>query len=138
MHFNRFFQSIQYAPMWRDISNFGSQGLQQYLRRLVHACISLKSFAAILFIHNKNNGHLGSPSRGPTSPLLFIIVLEILSRMLLWEVDNGNVEMFNVGQTPLETHLTYIDDVILFCKPTAKSIATVQRILEDFSSFSHL
>lgn len=54
------------------------------------------------------------------------------------EVDRSNIEIFKVGRTSSESHLAYADDVILFCKSTPRYLATIKRVLDDFSTFSGL
>jgi len=65
-----------------------------------------------------------SSSRGlrqgdPLSPLLFVVVMEALSRMLTAALEQGNLTGFSVGSRDSEAlivnHLLFADDTLIFC-----------------------
>ena len=67
-----------------------------------------------------------SSSRGlrqgdPLSPLLFVVVMEALSRMLTATMDHGLLIGFSVGFQNLEvlavSHLLFADDTLIFFRP---------------------
>jgi len=79
-------------------------------------CITLVSFAVLI------NG-ITSPfylaERGlrqgcPLSPLLFVIVVEGLSRLFLSSKDRGEFHKICTSQGSFVTHLFFVDDVIIF------------------------
>ena len=54
----------------------------------------------------------------PLSPLLFLIIMEALSRMLGRAVEGGYISGFKVGPSCSElviSHLLFVDDTLLLC-----------------------
>jgi hypothetical protein len=55
----------------------------------------------------------------PLSPLLFVVVMEALSWMLIAALDQGNLTGFSVGSRESEAlvvnHLLFADDTLIFC-----------------------
>ena len=90
-------------------------------RRWIEACISSVQFSVVI------NGSLegfftssrGLRQRDSFSPLLFLLVMEVLSRMLKKVESEGLVKGFSAssnGNNGLSiSHLLYADDTILFC-----------------------
>lgn len=82
-------------------------GFDVIFSKLIHTCVSTSSVLVVVE---------GSPSRvfhpkhglrqgGPLSPLLFVVVLEILSRKLHHAVEE--LELFTMGGAVVESHLSY-------------------------------
>jgi hypothetical protein len=95
---------------------FGSKWIQW-----IRTCISTVCFSVM--INGSPSGFLGS-SRGirqgdPLSPLLFLLVMEVLSRMLRKTEEAGLIKGFQAGKSPGEgisvSHLLFADDTIVFC-----------------------
>lgn len=55
------------------------------------------------------------------SPLLFIPIIKIVSRLLRQVVVNKDMEPFKVRGTEVESNITYADDFILSSKASPKS-----------------
>lgn len=78
------------------------------------------------------------PSRGlcqgdPLSPFLFILCSEVLSRLLVREIDNGNLKGINICRNnPCISHLLFADNLIVFGKAT---IAEAQKIMECINKY---
>ena len=90
-------------------------------RRWIEACIALVQFSVV--INGSPEGFFTS-SRGlrqgdPLSPLLFLLVMEVLSRMLKKVESEGLIRGFSAGNNGSNglriSHLLYTDDTILFC-----------------------
>lgn len=78
-------------------------------------------------------GERGLRKSDHLSPLLFILVDEILSRMLKRVSDEGKIEPFSYPIGPLLSHLLYVDDISIF---TNKSLKTLWNILEIFNLYA--
>lgn len=66
------------------------------------------------------------------------MVLEYISQRLKEEKENGNLDVYRMGGTKVETHLSFADDVVLFCRSNKKSMETIKWILKEFEAFSRL
>ena len=80
-------------------------------------CISSMRFSVL--INGSPEGFFGS-SRGlwqgdPLSPLLFVFVMEALSRMMSVTLTKGLIEGLEVGNVTV-SHLLFADDTLILCK----------------------
>ena len=89
--------------------------------RWIKACISTVKFS--ILVNGSLAGFFGS-SRGlrqgdPLSPLLFLMVMEVLSRLLKRTKNGGFLYGFQAGSHSYGgihiSHLLFADDTILFC-----------------------
>ncbi|KAL5546826.1 hypothetical protein UlMin_006513 [Ulmus minor] len=94
-------------------------------------------------INGKPRGRFGA-SRGlkqgdPLSPFLFILVVDILRRMLYKAVGIGEVNGFKVRREEVVvSHLQFTDDTLFFLEPDQSNIKKVNTILNFFSICSGL
>ena len=96
-------------------------GFPNKWRRWISFCLSTVCFS--ILINGTPYGFFGSP-RGlrqgdPLSPLLFVLVMEAVSRMLDKAVHEGRLLGFNVGASAdrslMVYHLLFADDTLIFC-----------------------
>ncbi|XP_020963856.1 uncharacterized protein LOC110265279 [Arachis ipaensis] len=92
----------------------------------------------------------GSPSKSfkmerglrqgdPLSSLLFVLVVDVLHRMLGEAVRNGRIDPLLVGRDHIElSHLQFSNDTILFCPPEIETIVNYNRLLQCFELMSGL
>ncbi|KAB2616581.1 hypothetical protein D8674_023169 [Pyrus ussuriensis x Pyrus communis] len=104
-------------------------------RSLISGCLSSVQFAVLL------NGQAGAPfvpSRGirqgdPLSPYLFILVGEVLSKMIQGAVDQGRLEGVKMGGSgPVISHLFFADDTLLFLRADQKNCRNLRHLIESF------
>jgi hypothetical protein len=66
----------------------------------------------------------------PLSPLLFVVVMEALSRMMVATVDKGLVDGFLVGSRNnagmVVSHLLFADDTLIFCGANGEHIRNLR------------
>uniref|UniRef100_A0A2N9HCX4 Reverse transcriptase domain-containing protein n=1 Tax=Fagus sylvatica TaxID=28930 RepID=A0A2N9HCX4_FAGSY len=78
----------------------------------------------------------------PLSPLLFLLVMEILSRMLRKVEEEGLIRGFRAGSNAAEglciSHLLYADDTILFCDADLDQLVYVRMVLTCFEAVTGL
>ena len=91
-------------------------------------------------------GFFGS-SRGlrqgdPLSPLLFLLIMEVLSHIMKKIEEGGLIQGFHVGSnnsTDIRiSHLLFADDTILFCEASREQILSIRLVLICFQAFTGL
>jgi hypothetical protein len=113
-------------------------------RNWIRFCISTVRFS--ILINGCPSGFFAS-TRGlgqgdPLSPLLFVVVMEALSRFLDRAVQGGFLSGFSVGaqygSAVMVTHLLFADDTLMFCDANNARIEHLGRVLTRFEAFSGL
>jgi hypothetical protein len=113
-------------------------------RRRIEACIASVQFSIV--INGSPEGFFTS-SRGlrqedPLSPLLFLLVMEVLSRMLKKVESEGLIRGFSVGNNGSNglriSHLLYANDTILFCDADMSQLLYVRMVLNFFEAATSL
>ena len=113
-------------------------------RGWIKACITIVRFSIIV-----NGSPVGffESSRGlrqgdPLSPLLFLLIMEVLSRMLKKTENCGLLRGFLVGPTNSIgvriSHLLFADDTILFCDASRDQLLSIRLALTCFQAFTGL
>jgi len=78
-------------------------------------CISSVQFSVLLgSLDGFFSSFRGLRQGDPLSPLLFVFVMEALSRMISIAVSGGLLEGFKVGNATF-SHLLFADDTLIFC-----------------------
>jgi hypothetical protein len=107
-------------------------------------CISSARFSVLV---NGTPAGFFSSSRGlrqgdPLSPLLFVIVMEALSKMLTVTVNRGLLSGFSVGSRLSEglniSHLLFADDTLIFCGAIPHHLRILRVLLLCFEVVSGL
>jgi hypothetical protein len=106
----------------------------------IKACISSVQFSVLV---NGSPSDFFSSSRGlrqgdPLSPLLFLLVMEVLSRMLRKMAEDGFLTGFSVGRDVSISHLLFADDSILFCDANPQHLIYIQLVLTFFEAVTGL
>lgn len=83
-------------------------------------------------------GKKGLRQGDPISSLLFVLVMDILSKVLDRGAVNGRFGIHPKCDVPLITHLSFADDVLLFFDGKEDSLRGLLQILEEFKGFSGL
>ena len=76
------------------------------------------------------------------SPLLFLLIMEVLNRILKKTEEGGFIQGFHVG--PINStgicvsHFLFADDTILFCNASREQILSIRLVLTCFQAFTGL
>ena len=112
--------------------------------RWIHTCISTVQFS-VLF-NGSPTDFFGS-SRGlkqgdPLSPMLFLVMMEVFSKMMKRAEGAGLLRGFRVagrqGGGVGVSHLLFVDDTILFCDANEEQILHVRMLLLCFQAMTGL
>nr|XP_025674239.1 uncharacterized protein LOC112774162 [Arachis hypogaea] len=116
-------------------------GFGRTWRSWVKECVSTASISIMV------NGSPSKPfkmERGlrqgdSLSPFLFVLVVDVLSRMIGEAVRNGRISPLLVGRDNIElSHLQFADDTILLCPPDEETVRNYKRLLRCFEMMSSL
>ena len=84
----------------------------------------------------------GLRQRDPLSPLLFLLIMEVLSRLLKKTEECNLIWGFHVGDVNAVGvhifHLLFADDTILFCDASSKQLLSIRLVLSCFQAFTGL
>ena len=106
--------------------------------------MSSTSFAVLV---NGSPTEFFSASRGlcqgdPLSPLLFLLVMEVFTRMIDAASSAGLISGFKVGCSSTTTmsvsHLLFADDTIVFCENDCEQMVNLCCVLTGFQAVSGL
>ena len=101
-------------------------------------CISSATFVVLIngtpsnFFPASHGIHQGCP----LSPLLFILVIEGLSLLIVDARIHGLIRGIKISSSLALTHLLFVDDVILMGTGTLQEWATLDVLLETFCKAS--
>ena len=84
------------------------------------------------------NGKKGIRQGDPMSSHLFVLVMDILAKSLDFGAVNGLYVLHPKCLAPMITHLSFADDVLIFCDGSESSVAGILQILDEFKIGSGL
>ena len=110
-------------------------------RGWIKACVTFFRFS--ILVNGSPEGFFGS-SRGlrqgdPLSSLLFLLIMEVLSKILKKTEENNLIWGFQVGAVNSVgvqiSHLLFADDTILFCNASKEQLLSIRLALSCFQAF---
>jgi len=113
-------------------------------KKWISFCISTVHFSVL--INDEASGFFSS-SRGlrqgdSLSPLLFILVMDTLSRLVIKAGEEGFLNGFHISNPHSEgllmSHLLFADDTLVFCKPDESNLGYLRCILLLFEAMSRV
>uniref|UniRef100_A0A2N9GQ21 Reverse transcriptase domain-containing protein n=1 Tax=Fagus sylvatica TaxID=28930 RepID=A0A2N9GQ21_FAGSY len=113
-------------------------------RTWIRTCISTVRF--FIMVNGSPSGFFGS-SRGlrqgdPLSPLLFLLVMEVLSQLLRRTEEVGLICGFKAGSATVSglsiSHLLFADDTIVFCDADRDQLLHLRMVLACFEAMTGL
>lgn len=110
-------------------------------RKWIQGCISSANYSIMIngCPHGQFKGQRGLRQGDPLSPFLFVLVADVLGRMIDAAKNSGLVEGFKVGRCQAHvTHLQYADDSLLFLKQSESVVSRMMMIVQAFCYISGL
>lgn len=106
----------------------------------IKECVTTTSFSVALNgeLQGFFPGKKGLRQGDPISSLLFVIAMDVLSKMLDAGAVNGRFGIHPECEAPLITHLSSADDVLIFFDGAEESLRGILQILEEFRLISGL
>ncbi|WZZ77741.1 hypothetical protein YC2023_098313 [Brassica napus] len=117
-----------------------AMGIPDLFVHWINVCISTAAFS--VSVNGSLEGFFTS-ARGirqgcSLSPYLYVIINNVLSKMLNQEAGTGLFEYHPQCQGVGLTHLSFADDILVFTKGTADSVKGVMLTMEKFAAMSGL
>ncbi|XP_071725541.1 uncharacterized protein [Rutidosis leptorrhynchoides] len=106
----------------------------------IATCILNIQFSILLNGSPSREGvmHRGLRQGDPLSPFLFIIITEILSKLLSRDLANGFLEGCKFGNNLSINHSQFADDTIIFAQPNVRELNRIKFIMGLFFQLSGL
>ena len=113
-------------------------------RGWIKACVTFVCFSVL--VNGSPEGFFRC-SRGlrqgdPLSSLLFLLIMEVLSRLLKKTEECNLIRGFHVGDVNVVgvriSHLLFADDTILFCDAFREQLLSIRLVLSYFQTFTGL
>ncbi|KAL9818900.1 putative RNA-directed DNA polymerase [Arabidopsis thaliana] len=106
----------------------------------IHQCISTPTFTVSV---NGCCGGFFKSAKGlrqgdPLSPYLFVLAMEVFSKLLNSRFDSGYIRYHPKASDLSISHLMFADDVMIFFDGGSSSLHGICETLEDFASWSGL
>lgn len=106
----------------------------------IHQCISTPTFTVSV---NGCCGGFFKSAKGlrqgdPLSPYLFVLAMEVFSKLLHSRFDSGYIRYHLKASDLYISHLMFADDVMIFFDGGSSSLHGICETLEDFASWSGL
>ncbi|XP_026451999.1 uncharacterized protein LOC113352390 [Papaver somniferum] len=133
---SKVFDRIEWPFLLGVLKSFG---FDEKFCGYVNQCISTTHIYVLL---NESPTHGFNPSRGlrqgdPLSPYLFILCVELLSRLFLNAETNHQISGVKAARNaPGITHLMFADDILIFAQADLHNITSILNTLDYFGSVS--
>ena len=122
----------------------GRMGFGVKWRGWIKACVTSVCF--FVLVNGFPEGFFGSScglrQGDPLCPLLFLLIMEVLSRLLKKSEECNLIRGFQVGFVNSVgvriSHLLFADDTILFCDASRKQLLSIRLVLSCFQAFMSL
>lgn len=107
----------------------------------IRGCVSSANFS--ILINGRPRGKFraqrGLRQGDPLSPFLFIIVADVMGRMIEAAKERGVIHGMKVGREAIHvSHLQFADDSLLFIKGTSNMVQNMMRLVHGFCGLSGL
>uniref|UniRef100_A0A803Q6Q9 Reverse transcriptase domain-containing protein n=1 Tax=Cannabis sativa TaxID=3483 RepID=A0A803Q6Q9_CANSA len=106
----------------------------------IMTCLKSTSYSVLMNgrVQGSFQGKKGLRQGYPLSPLLFVLIMEYLTRRLLLAADQSKFRYHPLCKNLKIINLSFADDLMIFCKGEFGSIQIIKQILDEFSATSGL
>lgn len=132
LDFNKAYDRVQWDFLKEVMIRMG------FDHKWVHLIMQIVSTVSYSIVVNGESRFSFFPKRGlkqgdPLSPYLFLLIMDVLSRMLYKRISDQLFSRIRIKRgCPYLTHLFFVDDALLFVDPTPTG---VQNLLETINAF---
>ena len=110
-------------------------GFRMKWRGWIKACVTSICFSVL--VNGSPEGFFGCShglrQGGPLSPLLFLLIMEVLSKILKKTEECNLIRGFHVGDVNVVgvriSHILFVDDTILICDTSREQLLSIRLVL---------
>ncbi|KAG7559344.1 ABC transporter type 1 transmembrane domain superfamily [Arabidopsis thaliana x Arabidopsis arenosa] len=115
-------------------------GLPERFIGWIMECVSTPSFSISINGHSKGyfQSTRGLRQGDPLSPYLFVLAMEVFSKLLHSRFDSGYISYHPKTSDLNISHLMFADDVMVFFDGSSSSLHGIYETLDDFAGWSGL
>lgn len=130
------YDSVDWKVLSHILFSFG------FLKRVVNLLSQCPSVDSLFIILNGSICRTVKAERGirqgdPLFYFLFIILLELLSRMLYKLEEEGKIQGIKIGRSNLAIlHLFFVDDLMIFCRANGENVTHIAECLSQFCKWT--
>lgn len=112
---------------------FDVYGFNENFKLLIFRCLS--SWSMKMMLNGSCYGQIpmerGIRQGDPLSHFLFVLFLELLTRMITKLKDEGEIQGIKIGRLALAiSHLFFANDILIFCKASVDQTSKIIKCLE--------
>jgi hypothetical protein len=133
---SRAFNSVSWAFLFEVLRHMGFGDL--FLRWIALLLQTANTKVLVNGVQGERIQHVRGLRQGdPTSPMLFVAGMEVLTAMVTKAVEDGIFKRL-AGIKPLQRISVYADDVVIFLRPEFVELTAIREILRIFGEASGL
>lgn len=108
--------------------------------QLIITCVTSTKFSITIngVGHELFEGRRGIMQRDPVSPLMFVLVMEYVTRMMKCMSNLPNFKFHSMYKQLKLTYLIFVDGLMIFCKAKPSLVASIMEDLQHFSRVTGL
>lgn len=133
---NRAYDRVEWNVLNGLLANYG---FSSWAFALISECYMVDSSAQLFngSVFDRVKVERGLRQEDPISPYLFILMSELLSRMLLKLESEGKIQGVRFGRTgPAISHLFFADDILIFFRANKENVDVINDCLEQYCGWT--